>query len=172
MANQISASGSGLDIPSLVSQLVQATRTPTETRINSAGSAATAKLSAIGQVKSAMTSLQSALEKMASAADAPSYKTTVGTGAGYAASASSKAVPGDYSVEVVRLATAQKLSSAAYAKDATVGSGSLRIAWGAGADDAVDVASGANATLADIASAVKRAACGKGVTASVVTADD
>ena len=36
MANQISASGSGLDIPSLVSQLVQATRTPTETRINSA----------------------------------------------------------------------------------------------------------------------------------------
>ncbi len=172
MANQISASGSGLDIPSLVSQLVQATRTPTETRINSAGSAATAKLSAIGQVKSAMTSLQSALEKMASAADAPSYKTTVGTGAGYAASASSKAVPGDYSVEVVRLATAQKLSSAAYAKDATVGSGSLRIAWGAGADDAVDVAIGANATLADIASAVNRAAGGKGVTASVVTADD
>lgn len=55
MANQISASGSGLDIPSLVSQLVQATRAPTETRINSAGSAATAKLSAIGQVKSAMT---------------------------------------------------------------------------------------------------------------------
>lgn len=172
MANTISASGSGLDIPTLVSQLVTATRTPTETRINKAGTAATAKLSAIGQIKSAMTSLQTAVEKMSAAADAPSFKTTVASGAGYTASAGTKAVAGDYSVEVVRLATAQKLSSAAYAKDATVGSGTLNIAYGAGADDKVKVDIAANATLADIAAAVNSAAGGKGVTASVVTAND
>jgi len=172
MANTISASGSGLDIPTLVSQLVTAARTPTETRINKAGTTATAKLSAIGQIKSAMTSLQGALEKMSAAADAPSFKATTASGAGYTAAATSKAVAGDYSVEVVRLATAQKLSSAAYAKDATVGSGTLNIAYGAGANDNVKVNIAANATLADIAAAVNSAAAGKGVTASVVTAND
>ncbi len=43
MANSISASGSGLDIPTLVSQLVTAARTPTEKRINTAGTTANAK---------------------------------------------------------------------------------------------------------------------------------
>ena len=172
MANTISASGSGLDIPTLVSQLVTSARTPTETRINKAGTTANAKLSALGQIKSAMTSLQAALEKMGAAADSPSFKATTASGAGYSATATAKAVPGDYSVEVVRLATAQKLSSAAYAKDATVGSGTLSIAYGAGADDVVKVEIAASATLADIAAAVNRASGGKGVSASVVTAND
>ncbi|MBO9715907.1 MAG: flagellar filament capping protein FliD [Pseudoxanthomonas sp.] len=172
MANTISASGSGLDIPTLVSQLVSSTRTPTENRINSAGTAANAKLSAIGQIKSAMTTLQGALEKMSAAADTPGFKATVPTAAGFTATTTSTAVAGDYSVEVVRLATAQKLSSASYAKDAAVGSGTLRIAYGADADDVVKVTIGAGATLADIAAAVNGAAGGKGVTASVVTADD
>ncbi|WP_372013706.1 flagellar filament capping protein FliD [Pseudoxanthomonas sp. 10H] len=172
MANSISASGSGLDIPTLVSQLVSAARTPTEKRINTAGTTANAKLSAIGQIKSAMTTLQGALEKMSAGADAPSFKATVPSAAGFTASATSKAVAGDYSVEVVRLATAQKLSSAAYAKDAKVGSGTLSIAWGAGKDDSVKVTLGTGATLTDIAAAVNAAAGGKGVTASVVTADD
>jgi flagellar hook-associated protein 2 len=109
---------------------------------------------------------------MSAAADKPSFKATVPSAAGFTATATSKAVAGDYSVEVVRLATAQKLSSAAYAKDATVGSGTLSIAWGTGEDDAVKVTIPAGATLADIAAAVNRAAGGKGVTAGVVTADD
>ena len=91
MANTISASGSGLDIPTLVSQLVTAARTPTETRINNAGNTATAKLSAIGQIKSAMTSLQAALEKMGDAADTPAFKATVQAGAGFTATSTSKA---------------------------------------------------------------------------------
>lgn len=172
MANSISASGSGLDIPTLVSQLVSAARTPTETRINSAGNTATAKLSAIGQIKSAMTSLQTAMEKMGEAADTPAFKASVQSGAGFTATTTSKAVAGDYNVEVVRLATAQKLSSGAYDKDAKVGSGTLSIAWGSGKDDNAKVAIAADATLSDIAAAVNRAAGGKGVTASVVTADD
>lgn len=172
MANSISASGSGLDIPTLVSQLVANARAPAEKRINSAGTAATAKLSAIGQIKGAMTTLQGALEKMSAAADTPSFKATVPAAAGFTATAGSKAVAGDYSVEVVRLATAQKLSSTAYAKDAAVGSGTLSIAWGDDAKDVVKVTIPAGATLADIAAAVNRAAGGKGVTAGVVTADD
>ena len=172
MANTINASGSRLDIPTLVSQLVTAARTPTETRINMAGNTATAKLSAIGQIKGAMTTLQTSLQKMGEAADTPAFKATVQAAAGFTATTASKAVAGDYNVEVVRLASAQKLSSAAFARDATVGSGTLSIAWGSGQDDRTQVAIGADATLEDIAAAVNRASGGKGVTASVVTADD
>lgn len=169
MATTISATGSGLDIPTLVSQLVTATRTPTETRINTAGTAATAKLSAIGQVKSVMTSLQTALNSVISSADSTAYKATVASGAGFTATTTSKSVAGSYSVEVARLATAQKLASSAHESDATFGSGTLTI--GAG-DETWNIPVNATNTLADIAAAINTVAGGKGVVASVVTADD
>ena len=170
MATTISATGSGLDIPTLVEKLVTAARTPTQTRINTAGTAATAKLSAIGQVKSVMTTLQSALASVVSSADSTAYKATVGTGAGFTATATSSAVTGSYSVEVARLATAQKLSSGAFQADAKIGSGTLTIGYGTDKSIAVEI--GSDATLADVAAAVNKAAGGKGVVASVVTADD
>lgn len=167
----ISATGSGLDIVSLVESLVEAARAPAEERITTANTTATAKLSAISQIKSGMTTLQSALEKLTSSADGASYTATVASGAGFTATTSSDAVAGDYSVEVVSLATAQKLSSAAYASDASASGsgGTLTIAYG---DESIEVAVGADATLADIAKAVNKAAGGKGVVASVVTDDD
>lgn len=170
MATTISATGSGLDIPTLVEKLVTAARTPTQTRINTAGTAATAKLSAIGQVKSVMTTLQSALASVVSSADSTAYKATVGTGAGFTATATSSAVTGSYSVEVARLATAQKLSSGAFQADAKIGSGTLTIGYDTDKSIAVEI--GSDATLADVAAAVNKAAGGKGVVASVVTADD
>ena len=59
------------------------------------------RLSAIGQIKSAMTTLQGALEKMAAASDTAAFKATVPAAAGFTATATSKAVPGDYSVEIL-----------------------------------------------------------------------
>src|SRR5690606_38413254 len=53
--------GSGLDIPTLVSQLVASERAPRQNQINTAGTAATAKVSALGSIKNGMTSLQTAL---------------------------------------------------------------------------------------------------------------
>lgn len=165
-----SVTGSGLDIPTLVSQLVTAARTPTQTRINSAGTAATAKLTAIGQVKSSMATLQSALDKVISSADTAASKATIDKDAGFTATTTSASAAGNYSVEVVRLATAQKLSSGAYEKDATVGSGALTFAYGD--DQSIEVTIDAGHTLSDIAAAINKAAGGKGLTASVVTADD
>ncbi|HBK46809.1 MAG TPA: flagellar protein [Xanthomonadaceae bacterium] len=165
-----SVTGSGLDIPSLVSQLVTAARTPTETRINNAGTTATTKLSAISQVKSSMTTLQTALNKVISSADTSAYKATIEKDAGFTATTTSTAVTGSYSVEVVKLATNQKLSSTAYEKDATVGSGKLTFSYGD--DKSFDIEIGADDKLADIAAAINKAAGGKGVVASVVTADD
>lgn len=165
-------SGSGLDIPSLVSSLVTAARTPTENRINLAGTASTAKLSAISQVKSIMTSLQSALSSLVSGADTAAYKPTVQSEAGFTATTSSKAAVGTYSVKVESLATAQKQATTnAYSKDDTFGSGSLTFAYGEDGTE-IQVEIGEGATLADVATAVNKAAGGKGVVASVVTDDD
>lgn len=170
MATSISTGGSGLDIASLVSQLVAATRAPTEKRINTAGTAVNAKLSAVGQVKSAMDGLQSALKKLDESATKPTFKATVPGNAGFAASAGEKAVAGEYSVEVVRLASAQKLASPAFASGPVRGNGTLEIDFGGDAPLQVQVEAGQS--LADIAAAVNRASGGKGVVASVVTADD
>jgi len=165
----INAVGSGLDIPSLVSSLVASSRAPTEKRITTAGVAVNAKLSAVGQIKSAMTNLQTALGKLATSADTPGHKATLPANAGFGATVASGAVVGSYSVQVDSLATAQKLTSAGHAKDEMIGSGTLHIAWGDDQDIEVAIAEGA--TLADIAGAVNKAAAGKGVTATVVTSD-
>lgn len=169
--------GSGLDIPTIVSQLVAAERAPAAKRINTQGTEATAKLSALGSIKSSLSGLQSALDALTKGADAPGFKTSVPDKSGFSASiiteagtGKSQAVPGKYEVEVVSLAQAQKLSSGAYAADAVVGDGMLSIAWGD--DESLDVAIPAGSTLKQVAAAINSAASGKGVNATVITAND
>ncbi|MDR7192568.1 flagellar hook-associated protein 2 [Luteimonas terrae] len=163
----ISATGSGIDIPSLVASLVSSSRAPTEQRITTVGTAVNAKLSAVGQVRNAMANLQTALNRLSTSADKPAFKATTGADAGFTATAATGAVPGSYSVRIDALAGAQKLASAGHAQDAAPGSGTLRFAWGE--DQSLEVEIGEGATLADIANAVNRAAAGKGVGATVVT---
>ncbi|MBB3843610.1 flagellar filament capping protein FliD [Xanthomonas arboricola] len=169
MASVISTSGSGLDIPTVVSTLVSRQKDPEQARINKAGAAATTQLSAISQIKSSMTTLKSALDKVISSADTNAYKATVPTDAGFTATTTSSAAPGNYSVEVVSLASAQKLASGAFVADATVGSGTLTIGYG---EKKITVDISGTDKLTDIAAAINKAAGGKGVTASVVTAND
>lgn len=161
--------GSGLDINSLVQQLVAAERAPTERQINVAGTAANAKLSAVGTISSSLGNLQTALEALSRSADTPAYTATAATGAGFTATAGSTASPGSYSVEVVSLAQRQKLASAGFSADATFGAGSLSITYGS---DSIEVAVAAGSTLAQVAATVNQTAGDKGVTAAVVTADD
>ncbi|MEQ7416348.1 flagellar filament capping protein FliD [Xanthomonas campestris pv. campestris] len=169
MASVISTSSSGLDIPTVVSTLVSRQKDPEQARINKAGTAATTQLSAISQIKSSMTTLKSALDKVVSSADTNAYKASVPTDAGFTATTTSSAAPGNYSVEVVSLASAQKLASGAFTADATVGSGTLTIGYG---DKSITVDISGTDKLTDIAAAINKAASGKGVTASVVTAND
>lgn len=166
----LSTVGSGLDIPSLVSQLVAAERAPTQNRINTAGTAATAKLSALGTIKSSLSSLQGAMESLSKSATTASFKANVPTDAGFTASTSTGAVAGSYQVEVVSLSTAQKLTSGAFQKDAAIGQGTLSLAWGT--DNTLEVEIAADSKLEDIAKAINTAAGGKGVTASIITAND
>lgn len=165
----ISTLGSGIDIPSLVSQLVAAERAPIENRIARGESAAQTQLSAMGSLKSVFSSLQSALEKLRKDGGTDARTTTVGKDAGFTATADTTAAVGEYRIEVESLATAHRLTSPAKAADAKIGTGKLIIEAG---DEKIEVeiAEGRN-TLADIRSAINTAAAGKGVQASLVNAD-
>ncbi|WP_374013923.1 flagellar filament capping protein FliD [Pseudoxanthomonas koreensis] len=160
--------GSGLDINTLTSQLVAAERAPAENRINNAAAKINSQLSALGTVKSALDNLHAAIGKLATSSDTPAFKATVQDKAGFTASAAGDVAAGRYQVEVLSLANTHKLGSAAFAKDAAVGHGTLQISAGS---SSYEVAIAEGATLADIAKAINTASGGKGVTASVVNAD-
>jgi len=172
----LSTVGSGLDISTIVASLVAAERAPVENRINNSGVAATTKLSALGSIKSVLTSLQTSLTTLGKSATKPAFSATVPENAGFSATivtdattGKTNAAAGSYNVEVVSLSQAQKLTSGAFGKEQVVGDGTLTVAWG---DKSIDVVIPEGSTLSDIASAINTAAGGKGVTASVITADD
>ena len=162
--------GSGLNVESIVSQLVAAERQPADARLSALESTTKAQISAFGSITSAMSSLGTALDKLKGDGSLPGRKATVAADAGFSASASSKAALGSYSITVEALAAAQKLQSAAVASSTQVGNGTLT--FQVGADAAFDVVIQAGkGTLADIRDAINSQASGKGVTATIVHGD-
>lgn len=125
--------GSGLDVNSIVTSLMNVERQPL-TRLQSAATLLQTKLSAFGQMKSIASALQDAARPLFSA---DSYSlTNAGSSdpSSVSAGTSTKAVPGIYSVSVSSLSAAQSVVSAAgqFADGtAVVGTGSITIRLGA-----------------------------------------
>jgi len=163
--------GSGLDINSLVEQLVAAERQPAANRLNLAEARANTELSAIGRLKSSVSSFQSALETLTQLETFQQRTVDIDSDEFIAATASSDAVPGSYDIQVIELAAAQKLASQAFGDlNTAVGTGVLTLTLG-GAAFAVNIAEGEN-TLNDIRDAINAAPDNTGVRATIVTADD
>ena len=165
---QAAGVGSGLDIASLVSQLVAAERQPLDARLDRRASAVNVELSALGSLRGALASLRDALAPLRTTTAFAVRSATSASESVFTASATGAIAPGTYDVEVASLATAHQLASAAFASGGGtyVGSGTLTIGVGAAAFS-VEVASGAG-TLADIRNAINAATGNTGVTASIV----
>lgn len=163
--------GSGLDVSTLVQQLVASERSPTATRIDRFERETKAEISAFGTLRSAFDTLRSAIGKLSSDDTALARKVTVAEGAGFTATAAANAATGRYQVEVLSLARTHKLASAPFANaDTVVGTGRLTITSG---DTTLQVdIDPANATLDGIRDSINRVAGGTGVTATLVQADD
>lgn len=160
-----------LDVPTMVAQLVAADRAQTDARYDRTERRITAQVSAIGALKSAFSGLGTALAALSGEDTALARKVSLPAEANFAASADPGAAQGSYRIEVLALATAQKLASAAYAAgDSVVGTGQLTIA--AGDTTLVVDIDPDNHTLAGIRDAINAKAGGKTVTASIVTGDD
>ncbi len=117
--------GSGLDVKSLVSQLMAVEQRPLTLLTHKEG-VFQAKLTALGSVQGSLSALQSAAKTLAAAGTA-SYSTSVSDSAILGASADSTAAAGSYSVAVTKLAQVQKLVSPAPGRaslTAAIGTGS------------------------------------------------
>lgn len=113
----------GLDVNSIVSQLMAAERQPL-TKFTAREAGFQAKLSAYGSVKSAVSGFQTALNGLNSAAKFQSLTATPSDKSFFTASATSIAVAGTYSLEVSALAQAQQLvASGQTSSTAAIGSG-------------------------------------------------
>jgi len=126
--------GSGLDVNSLVAQLMAIERRPL-TRLDQQEATFQAQISAYGSVKGALSSLQSAAAALVNPATMRALKTTVADSTLLTATVGASAVIGSYAMEATTLAQAHKLKSASFSSPTTVvGSGAITIAFGAYAD--------------------------------------
>jgi flagellar hook-associated protein 2 len=160
-----------LDVQTMVAQLVAADRAPADARMDRTGRQLTAQVSAIGTLRSAFSSLRTAVNALSAKDAIEARKVVVPEGANFAATAGIGAATGRYEIEVLQLATAQKLASAAFTSSgATIGTGQLTISAG-GSPLTIDIDE-TNNTLAGIRDAINAKAGGKIVSASIVTGDD
>ncbi|MGQ0501672.1 MAG: flagellar filament capping protein FliD [Panacagrimonas sp.] len=167
MAITSSGVGSGLDVNSIVTQLVSSERKAADTRISVAQTTTRVKISALGTTKSVLTNLQSALSKLKTGEALTALSAKSSHEALLTASGSSGAVAGSYGVEVVELARGNKLVSTPYASAAaSVGSGSFTFSSG-GESFTVTLVDGAN-SLADLRNAINNATDNSGVSAAII----
>jgi flagellar hook-associated protein 2 len=166
------AGGSVIDVSSLVSQLVAATRAPQDAQISAQTQAVSTQISAIGTLKSALSTFQSSLGELdtPSAFDVQIASSTDQTA--FTATASSGAAAGTYNVTVAALAQSQQLLSKPFVGGvaATVGTGTLSLTLG-GTSFNVTIDASDN-TLNGVAAAINSAAGNPGVAATVLQGTD
>ncbi|HEX7013755.1 MAG TPA: flagellar filament capping protein FliD [Steroidobacteraceae bacterium] len=169
---QASGVGSGLDINSLVAQLVSAEAAPHQQRITRHEMAVTTKLSALGTLKGALGAFKSALEPLKTTEVFQTRKATSGNKDVFTVTADTDAVAGHYDVEVVNLAKAHQLASGAFAggSSSVVGYGSLTISVG-GESFTVEIDE-EEPTLAAIRNAINEAADNTGVQATLLNTSE
>jgi flagellar hook-associated protein 2 len=171
-SSSAAAGGSVINVSSLVSQLVTATRAPRDAIISSQTQAVTTQISAIGTLKGALSTFQSSLSAIDTSTAFNAQLATSSNASVFTATASSGAVGGSYSVSVSQLAQAQQLVSGAFNSSGTtpIGTGTLQLSLG-GTSFTVSVDS-TNNTVGGIASAINSATGNPGITATVLTGTD
>ncbi|MDP4302042.1 flagellar filament capping protein FliD [Leptothrix discophora] len=155
--------GSGLDVNSIVTQLMAVEKAPLQ-QMQTATSKIQNQLSAYGKIQSFVSTLRDASSKLTSATTWNDTTATSGDSSVFTATTDGTAQAGNYTLSVQQLATAQTVASPASAFP--VGAGVLRIQDGAGGQ-AIDVAIGAGDSPAQVRDKINAAKAG--VVASVVT---
>ncbi len=124
--------GSGIDLNSLMDQIVAAERSGTETRLDSEQANADAEISAFGRLSSDLSIFQSSLSSLRSSSSLKKFSTSVSDSTVFSATTSSVAQEMNSTVVVDKLARAHSLvSSTGFVQtDAIVGTGTLTIRFG------------------------------------------
>lgn len=172
MATSGIVGGSSIDVNSLVSQLVAAERKPLDDQLGRAATKNATQISATSALLGALSSFQSALNGLKTTSAFSGRSTTSSNEDIVTATATASAAPGRYDIEVEQLASAQQISSTAFAGGSTtvVGSGSLTLSMGS---ESFTIAIGEPAnTLADVRNLINGAANNPGISAAIINAAD
>ncbi|WP_413491024.1 flagellar filament capping protein FliD [Shewanella baltica] len=169
MALTATGMGSGLKISEIVQVLVDAEKTPKEAMFNKKEDSIKAKVSAMGTLKSALSTFQDALKKLQTGDALNQRKISVSNETYLTATADKTAQAGSYGIKVEQLAVNHKLAGINVADPVLpVGEGSLDFGIN-GKSFSVDIA--ATDSLSDIAKKVNESSDNTGVTATVITSD-
>jgi flagellar hook-associated protein 2 len=166
--------GSGLDVQSIVSQLMVIERQPLQ-RLQFKQSQIEAQISAYGQLNSTLSTFQTAMDDLGSLDALKVFATNSSNPDVVDLTASSSANLGNFSLEVVRLAEQHKISSSEILKTDTFGGAagdSLTIQVGSDVADVITVDMSTAMTLQDIRDAINDDINNPGVHATVINGDN
>ncbi|MGC4007645.1 MAG: flagellar filament capping protein FliD [Pseudomonas sp.] len=162
----INGVGSGYDIDSIVTALVNAQKAPKSNQIATQKTATNTTLSGIGSLQSALDTFQTAMGKLNDAnsfaglavksSNTDALTATLGTGA----------AAGTYAIDVESLATSSKVATQYIDKSATFGAGKLTITQGS---STYNVTVKAGASLSDIRDSINTQLKDQGLTANIIT---
>ena len=168
MAGLISAPGvgSGLDGNMIITQLMSIEARPL-TEIRRKQTEVQSQISSYGKLKSTVSSFQDAMAALDTVKEFKQLAATSSNEDAFTVTATSSAVAGNNSINVINMAAAHKRASSAYVDSATDigGTGTIDITIGANTSS-ITVAAGA--TLTDIRDSINEAADNPGVTASII----
>lgn len=160
--------GSGLDVDGIVTKLIAADRSAADKRLDTRETKAQVQISALGSMRSSMGSLQTVLASL-NVSGLGKRTATVSDNSLFTATAGTTAQAGQTQIEVLSLAKAHKIGSAAFASSSTaVGAGTFTIGVGS-QSFSVDLT--ATTTVAGLRDAINTATDNKGVTATLVQED-
>ena len=162
--------GSGLDVESIVSQLMALERRPLDA-LQQKKTDIDARISAYGNLKSALSTFQAAMKDLSTPSALKVFAATSGDESVFTATATNTATASSFQVEVVRQAERHKFASDEALDTATFGGGAgdaLTIQVGTNVADIVTVDLSTASTLGDIRDAINTDPANPGVTASII----
>jgi flagellar hook-associated protein 2 len=169
--------GSGLDLESLVGQLLEAERKPKTDALNSREENVEAEISGIGKLKSKLEDFQKTVDSLRSETNLkgrdPSINNPSEGVEPFTADASNSAIEGDYNIAVTQLASGSRIETAdaafATSSDSVLSAGTASLTFKIDAtSDSFTIDLTAGNSLEDLRNAINSSEDNFGVTASII----
>jgi flagellar hook-associated protein 2 len=172
--------GSGLDLESLVGQLLEAERKPKTDALNSREENVEAEISGIGKLKSKLEDFQETLDNLRSDSNLKGREPSINNPSEgiepFTAEASNSALEGDYNIAVTQLASGSRIETAdaidggfANSSDTVLSAGTASLTFKIDAtSDSFSINLNAGDSLEDLRNAINASDDNFGVTASII----
>ncbi|MBB1652025.1 MULTISPECIES: flagellar filament capping protein FliD [Delftia] len=163
MALTAAGIGSGLNVESMISQLVTLQKQPL-VQLQTAASSLDTKISTVGSIKSLMSTLSDSARKLADK-DAWALTTATASNTSVSVSVTGSAMPGSTQIDVDQVARNQSLASKSFAAASNFGPGTLKFTMGG---KTTEVQISESMTMDKVVAAINAKQGDSGVVASVI----